>query len=341
MERYVLIRPGALGDALLALPALALLRRARPSARVTLVARGDVLPLVLASALADVAYDWANRTWAALFADELAVATEARSVVRDAAVVARLADEDGTLARNLTLLGARQVVIAPGLPLADDAGPREHMALLLARSLAPLGIVVPPTVEALAASMPPLCVDAHDERAAEQVWDALGLDATSDRVVALHAGSGGAAKRWPPDRFAALARRLIACGYRPLLVEGLADAEVTTAVLAALGTEADRAQVVRGLSIGALAALLRRCVAYIGNDSGVSHLAALAGVPTVALFGPSDPAPWAPVGPRVRVVRAPLCDLAALDVDAVWDALRASIPSASGEDAGAGAVAPF
>ena len=61
----------------------------------------------------------------------------------------------------------------------------------------------------------------------------------------------------------------------------------------------------RGLSIGALASLLRRCAAYLGNDSGVTHLAALAGVPTVALFGPSDPARWSPLGPRVTVLRSP------------------------------------
>lgn len=325
MERYVLIRPGALGDALLVLPTLALLRHERPEAHVTLVARGDVLPLACASALAGAVYEWSDPLWAALFADDPddPQAHEARAVVRDAAVVAWLADEGGTVTRNLAAWGARQVVVAPGRSPEDGAGPRGHMALLLASALAPLDIAVPATVGELVADMPPLRVDPHDAQTAERVWDALDLGTQESRpVMVLHAGSGGAAKRWPPERFAELARRLIADNYRPLLVEGPADAQVTAAALAALGTEVEGVPVARGLSIGALAALLRRCAAYVGNDSGVSHLAALAGVPTLALFGPSDPALWAPLGPRVRVLRAPEGDLAQMAADDVWQALR-------------------
>ena len=200
------------------------------------------------------------------------------------------------------------------------------MALLLARAVAPFGIAVPATAEALAAGMPPLRADEEDAQAAARVWDALALSGGARPVVALHPGSGGAAKRWPPERFVELARRLITRGCRPLLIEGPADAEVTAAVLAALGAETERVRVARGLSVGALTALLR-CAAYVGNDSGVSHLAALAGVPTLALFGPSDPALWAPLGPRVRVLRAPEGDLAWLEAGDVWKMLDSMLLS--------------
>jgi ADP-heptose:LPS heptosyltransferase len=65
------------------------------------------------------------------------------------------------------------------------------------------------------------------------------------------------------------------------------------------------AVVVREPSIGELGALLSRAGLFVGNDSGVSHLAAAYGAPTVALFGPTDPTVWSPVGPRVRTLRAP------------------------------------
>ena len=326
VERYVLIRPGALGDALLALPVLALLRRDRPGAHLTLVARGDVLPLARASALADTTCDWASAAWAALFAEDAraGAADEVRALIKGAAVVAWLTDADGMVARSLAAWGARQVVIAPGRPpvhdLPGDAAARDHVALLLARALVALrGHTVPATAAALAACMAPLHVDASDDSTAERVWHAFDLP--SRRVVALHAGSGGATKRWPAPHFAELTRRLVAAGWRPLLIEGPADLEATASVLAALGPLAHVVPVARGLAVGALAALLRRCAGYAGNDSGVSHLAALAGVPTLALFGPSDPARWAPLGPRVRILRAPNGDLAAQDVDAVWEAL--------------------
>lgn len=328
MERFVFVRPGALGDALLALPTLALLRRARLAAHVTLVARGDVLPLARASMLADAASDWVDPLWAALFTDD-PQAHAAGAIVQDAAVVAWLADAGGALTRNLQAWGARQVVVAPGRPPEERAAPGEHTALLLAHALVPLGISVPTTAEELAAGMPPLHVDPRDAQIAAQAWGALDHDADPPArpVVALHAGSGGAAKRWPPERFAALARRLITRGFRPLLVEGPDDAEVTAAVLAALDTETDAIRVARGLSVGALAALLRRCTAYAGNDTGVSHLAALAGVPALALFGPSDPSRWAPLGPHVRILRAPEGDMARLEPGDVWEALLGILSS--------------
>ena len=62
-------------------------------------------------------------------------------------------------------------------------------------------------------------------------------------------------------------------------------------------------RVVSGLSPLELAALLSRCRLYVGSDSGVSHLAAAVGIPTVAVFGPSDPVVWAPRGRSVRVLQ--------------------------------------
>ena len=66
-----------------------------------------------------------------------------------------------------------------------------------------------------------------------------------------------------------------------------------------------------------LGAALARAGLFLGNDAGVSHLAAATGAPTLALFGPTDPALWAPVGPRVATLRAPSASLAALDLEAV------------------------
>jgi len=71
-----------------------------------------------------------------------------------------------------------------------------------------------------------------------------------------------------------------------------------------------------------LAEVLGEARCYLGNDSGVSQLAGALGVPTVVLFGPSDPRVWRPVGPAVRVVEAPGGDLTRLGVEEVTAALR-------------------
>jgi ADP-heptose:LPS heptosyltransferase len=77
---------------------------------------------------------------------------------------------------------------------------------------------------------------------------------------------------------------------------------------------------VRGAPIRVLGALLAKAGLYVGNDSGISHLAAAAGAPTLALFGPTDPAAWAPVGPRVQTVRSPNMKMEGLDLATVHDA---------------------
>lgn len=104
--------------------------------------------------------------------------------------------------------------------------------------------------------------------------------------VAIHPFSGSAKKNWPLERFRELAARL------PWPVEWVA------------GPEEALEGAVRFESLWDLAEWLATARLYVGNDSGISHLAAAVGTPVVAIFGPTDPAVWAPRGREVRVVRA-------------------------------------
>jgi ADP-heptose:LPS heptosyltransferase len=323
MEHFVLIRPGALGDALLTIPALALLRLGQPDAHVTFVARRDVLTLLAASGLVDATASYDSPAWAALFADELAAASEARQIVAGSSVVAWIAGAEGAVARSLMRLDARRVVVRPGRP---SLRAREHMALYLAHALHPLGVPVPAALSELIGALPALHAPAPAVAAAAAAWHGLALP-EGRRVVGLHAGSGGAAKRWPPAAFAAAAEALHARGAQPLLIEGPQDAAVTAALRAVTGDNGTL-PVLRGLSVDELASVLRRCAAYLGNDSGVTHLAALMRTPVVALFGPSDPTLWMPLGTQVRVLRSAtgaVADIApAAAVEAVWELLRST-----------------
>ncbi len=135
-------------------------------------------------------------------------------------------------------------------------------------------------------------------------------------LLVLHPGSGGAAKCWPLACFEEVAGRWRAAGGRVLLPVGEVERERWADVAAVTGMIVceTRPQLVD---------LLRRADVYVGNDSGPTHLAAWLGRPTVALFGPTDPATWRPLGPRVSVLRG----LEAgsdwgLDVDAVSACVR-------------------
>ena len=138
--------------------------------------------------------------------------------------------------------------------------------------------------------------------------------------VAVHPGSGSPTKNWPIDRFAAVARRL-AAGQPWLLVLGPAEAQMP---------DLEGSVVARSWPVRTLGAALSRAGLFLGNDSGASHLAAASGAPTLALFGPTDPALWAPVGPSVATLRAPRGVLAALTLEEVEDAaLRLRATSAA------------
>jgi ADP-heptose:LPS heptosyltransferase len=118
-----------------------------------------------------------------------------------------------------------------------------------------------------------------------------GLTADRGDFVVMHPFSGSASKNWPLDRYRELARR------SPYPVRWCAGPEETLA-------EAVRIDDLRELACWMAGARL-----YIGNDSGITHLAAASGVPVVAIFGPTDPAVWAPRGPNVQVVEGKLEDL--------------------------------
>ncbi|MCA1553814.1 MAG: glycosyltransferase family 9 protein, partial [Chloroflexi bacterium] len=137
--------------------------------------------------------------------------------------------------------------------------------------------------------------------------------------VAMHVGSGGAHKRWSLDNFFALAERIVVEGNRRvLLMHGPAE-DLRELIQ---HRPADGAAVVGTNSLSDAAALLELCSLYIGNDSGITHLAAALGVPTLALFGPTDPAIWGPRGTRVRIVRSPTARMDDLSVEQVWQDVR-------------------
>lgn len=138
-------------------------------------------------------------------------------------------------------------------------------------------------------------------------------------------------KIWPATNFIAVARRMRTQGLTPVIFYGPGDEEKALArpVLEALAQDmpSDR-ETVRDLggqySLGMVAALLARCSLFVGNDSGLMHLAAAAGTPTLGLFGPSRASEYAPTGPLARFVAAPgpegEASISGLTIETVWQA---------------------
>jgi len=118
------------------------------------------------------------------------------------------------------------------------------------------------------------------------------------RVLVLAPGSGAREKNWPIDFYKAVGEWWKK-GTKGEVIVVVGPVEVESGVT---GNFWDHALAVRGLNLAQVAALLLRCDVYLGNDSGITHMAAALGVETLVLFGPSDPVQWAPRGRNVRVV---------------------------------------
>lgn len=142
----------------------------------------------------------------------------------------------------------------------------------------------------------------HDARGAE-------LIPAGGPVLAVGPSANWSGKTWAADRFVELVRRLIApgapfAGARVAVFAAASERASADPVLAAV-PEAQRLPVIGEAELLSVYAALGRCAFYVGNDSGLMHLAAAAGVPTLGLFGPSRDDLYAPWGEACAVVRTP------------------------------------
>jgi heptosyltransferase-2 len=289
----LLVRAGALGDLLLLRRTIFALRAAGHLVRLLAPSGPGAALLGTGQAGVEEVLAWEGPDTAALLAGEPPPGRLVTVLDAVGAVVAFTRSEPLVAA-----LRAHAAHVLPHDPAPPHAGP--HASTWLARAIEPLAL-------AAVAEPPTLAWSEADHE------DARGrTGGLPPGFLALHPGSGSPAKSWPRERFAALARSL--CPGAPwLLVLGPAEGGAPPL---------EGAIVAREWPVRTLGAALSRAGVFVGNDSGVSHLAAACGAPTLALFGPTDPALWAPVGPRVAVQRAPGGALARLVVEEVADAAR-------------------
>jgi heptosyltransferase-2 len=290
--RLFVYRPGAIGDFILALPALAALRAHFPGASLTVAGPAAALPL--AAHLADSMLPADDPRLTPLFVPGTTLPPETKATH----AIIWAGASAAPLVANLRAAGAT-IVHAPSRP---PAGEPRHVADYLMDTLASLGIHVEgPAVPRVEPSAAAWAAAAAFLAAQGQGPATQGEASEPTRWVALHLGSGSPRKNWPAAGFIAVGTALAARGLRPLVIAGPAEGEAVEEVLRALTPWGPA--VAREWPLDHLAALLGGCAGYVGADSGITHLAAAVGVPVVAVFGPTDPAVWAPRGPRVTVVR--------------------------------------
>jgi heptosyltransferase-2 len=298
LNRILVIRGGAIGDFVLTLPAIKLLRDAFPRARLEILGYKHIAALAEKRFYADAVRSIESGLLARFFARDAELPTELADYFGGFdLIVSYLFDPDGIFETNVKRCGSKKFLAGPG-----RLREHEHAARQLARPLEELGL----QLEDPSAKI--YLTETDREFAREFLGNA------SRPVIALHPGSGSEQKNWPIENWQKLGEHFLSAIRTVLVVSG--EAEEDRARLLETAWKDKPVRFMKNLPLPHLAALLEDAN-FIGHDSGISHIAAAVGARCVLLFGPTDPAVWAPANKNVTVLQAPEKNLSMLPVEAV------------------------
>jgi hypothetical protein len=286
----LIIHPGGLGDVVLSLPAVALLRAGFPAARVTVAGNIDHLVPVM-SGYAERIISLSSLPLHHLYTSGSVPEEAVKFWTSFDRIVSWTGGGDSGFAAKFKEIHPN-VRVASWRPLPGEA---KHVSQLFVDSLALEN-------SAAAEAVPtPVLLDSTlrtegKEWLVEHGWNGL------ESLTALHPGAGSKTKRWPVSRFIRFAQHLALQEKRKLLlIEGSAERGLSEQIESALPS--DGAIVFDAMSLNLLAAVVAQCDLFVGNDSGVAHLAAALNVRCVVLFGPTLPQHWRPLGCEVIIFR--------------------------------------
>lgn len=290
----LIIRGGALGDFIVTLPMLRLLREKWPGAHMEILGNPRIAEIALNRYYLNGVRSVNHRPLSAFFTPRAILDPDWIDYIGDFdLVLSYFYDPDGLFLTNLKRCNPVEILThSPQVPAAFGRAAAHHFGEIVR----PLGLELQDDV---ASELFPSPADADAARAF-----LTGL-APGTRLVAIHPGSGSETKNWPVASWVELGKRIArkSPGIALLLVEGEADEEQGR-ILAEAWKDIPHLRA-RWLPLPILAAVLRETVLFLGHDSGITHLAAASrrDLPVIALFGPTDPVVWAPPRKGVQVLK--------------------------------------
>jgi len=298
------------GDAIMALPALRAVRRRFPEAEIAILALPYVADIYRGQGIADelIGYDRKDehagfRGRERLIADLRTKEFTSALLLQNAFDAAWIAWRAGIPERIGYNRDGRGLLLTKPIrtPRAGEIPTHEKSYYLELLKHAGWIDAIPDVAEIS------LLVTEEQARRAEEKLQGFGSQRGALRIAVGAGAAYGSAKCWPPERFTAAINQLLkARGAEVILFGTSGEAAVSAAIQA--GLEQTALDLTGKTEIAELPALLSRCTAFVGNDSGAMHVAAAVGLPVIAVFGPTDPHGTAPVTPRCTIVQEkPYC----------------------------------
>jgi len=298
IPRIVVFAPNWLGDSVMALPAIADVRRAAPDASLTIAARQSVAPFFsLVPGIDDIVVPKRGRT------PFSAAGQKGVRPLFDVAILLPNSFHAALTAWQANVperWGYRTDWRRPLLTRAIDPPVGMHQVEYYKSLVRALGLVPPSPF-----SGPPRIVLSDELRAiGVNELRGAGWDGARPLVALAPGAASGGAKRWPPASFASLARALANDGIQSVMVGGRADLPVARQIEETL--EGDVVLNLMGTDLPTLAGILSACRALVSNDSGAMHLGAALGIRVTAVFGPTDERVTGPAGDGHIVLTHPV-----------------------------------
>lgn len=307
----LVIRGGAIGDFILTLPVLSALRRAFPQAHITLLGYPHIACLARAGGLVNEVRPIEARGLASFFVPNVLPPAEwAEFFGSFELILSYLYDPDLVFQSNVALCSQSRFLVGPHRP-AEAGG--QHATEAFLKPLEQLAILD-------ADPVPRLTLESMSSHPAGNGTPPRPVAARSQRWLAAHPGSGSERKNWPENQWRELLSGLAALTDWHLLLVG-GEVERDRLQHLASAWPASRLAVARCLALDELARRLAGCAAFVGHDSGITHLAAALGLPSLVLWSQSTESVWGPRNPQVRLLRPP-AGLVNLEVEVVGSALR-------------------
>ncbi len=275
---FLVIHYGALGDVVAAFPAL--LRIKAAFGPITMVCQNNIGALARQLDIADKWYPLESAAFASLHSNHVHPAVKKILLAYDNILLFSLSPAFEKTLRSMTKSEIYRLRPRPG---SDE---KIHVSRHILSNLAKYKLIEDPEKDVFS----PLSSNDADRR---------DPDYLPSRVF-VHPGSGSRKKCWPISNFIKTAALLETEGWRPEFIFGPAEYDLFDGVSQ---PKPLKAKVHKPDTLTRLALLLKTGGGFIGNDSGVSHLSAFLGLPTVAVFGPSDPEVWKPEGRAVEILQ--------------------------------------
>jgi heptosyltransferase-3 len=302
IKKAAILHPGAIGDCILLLPLAKFLKETLGCGLIELIAHTDYVRFYPGRTCIDQVRSIESLPLHRLFAatGEFAVEQKDRLIEAFAGyeyVVSFLGAENEHFEQNLLFaIHCSHSGEATMMPLAGPAD--EHTSLFYIREFARQNYLEPPVQSALTnvwiSALP------RDMAVGTDILSQYGIGEQSP-VCLIHPGGGSTAKCWPAEHFSAIAEIARGQSLKPVFLLGPAEMERLS--------EQDKqkiqnaAPLLSGLNLENVLGILSCADCFLGNDSGVSHLAGAMGKKTIVLFGPTNPVQYRPMGPNVYVIQ--------------------------------------